>query len=204
MAGKSWVTFVSWSFMSKSWCGIVVRFGSSTIGAATSHWLVGETRVLSPEEDAVVTCVVLYRCIRMISSCCWSFRKKNIFWVLRVPTTMSLQDFICIRSWTWSVFLMCRSYIQWWHFYPRPGAGLGAEAPAWRFRCGTWWRDAPSKAWRQRDGDGFMVSYGPMVLLARRNIQPYYLNVNRGGSWPIPMALARTRTGPVLGWSGTR
>lgn len=65
--------------MLKSWCGIVVRFGSSTIGAATSHWLVGETRVLSPEEDAVVTCVVLYRCIRMISSCCWSFRKKTYF-----------------------------------------------------------------------------------------------------------------------------
>ena len=34
----------------------------------------------------------------------------------------------------------------------------------------------------QRDGDGFMVSYGPMVPLVRRNIQPYYLNVNRGGS----------------------
>ena len=28
-----------------------IRFGSSTIGAATSHWLVGETRVLSPEEE---------------------------------------------------------------------------------------------------------------------------------------------------------
>ena len=27
-------------------------------------------------------------------------------------------------------FLMCRSYLQWWHFYPPPGAGPGAEAAA--------------------------------------------------------------------------
>ena len=31
----------------------LVRFGSATIGAATSHWLVGKSRILSKEEDSV-------------------------------------------------------------------------------------------------------------------------------------------------------
>lgn len=46
--------FLSWS---------VCRFGSATIGAATSHWLVGETRVLSPEEDST-SCGWLWVCKR--------------------------------------------------------------------------------------------------------------------------------------------